>query len=282
MGILEYTDPDDKLYADIINRLNDAVNLLDLRELRSDSFYASVDAALKYLDDNFYNSFCGEQDTATVCIGHTHIDVAWLWTYAQTREKTQRSFSTVISLMEKYPEYKFMSSQAQLYKFLKEDAPDVYEKVKKMVAEGRWEVEGAMWVEADCNLSSGESLVRQVLYGKRFFKEEFGVDSRVLWLPDVFGYSAALPQILRKSGVDRFVTSKISWNEFNKLPCDVFFWRGIDGTEIFTHFLTAQDKYLGKKPVNFSTYVANTEPKMIAGSYDRMQQKDISNESIVI
>lgn len=281
MGILEYTDPDDKLYADIINRLNDAVNLLDLRELRSDSFYASVDAALKYLDDNFYNSFCGEQDTATVCIGHTHIDVAWLWTYAQTREKTQRSFSTVISLMEKYPEYKFMSSQAQLYKFLKEDAPDVYEKVKKMVAEGRWEVEGAMWVEADCNLSSGESLVRQVLYGKRFFKEEFGVDSRVLWLPDVFGYSAALPQILRKSGVDRFVTSKISWNEFNKLPCDVFFWRGIDGTEIFTHFLTAQDKYLGKKPVNFSTYVANTEPKMIAGSYDRMQQKDISNESIV-
>ena len=281
MGVLEYTDPDDKLYADIIGYLNEAVNLLDLRELRSDAFYASVKAADEYLEKNFYGKFCGTQDTAAVCIGHTHIDVAWLWTYAQTREKTQRSFSTVISLMEKDPEYQFMSSQAQLYKYLPEDAPEMYEKVKKMIAEGRWEVEGAMWVEADCNLTSGESLVRQVLYVKRFFREEFGVDSRVLWLPDVFGYSAALPQILMKSGVDRFVTSKISWNEFNKLPCDVFFWRGIDGTEIFTHFLTAQDKFLGKKPVNFSTYVANTEPKMLAGSYERMQQKDISNESIV-
>ena len=111
-----------------------------------------------------------------------------------------------------------------------------------MVAAGRWEVEGAMWLEADCNLTSGESLVRQVLFGKRFFKQEFGVDSRVLWLPDVFGYSAAMPQILKKSGVDYFVTSKISWNETNMMPYDMFRWRGIDGTEIFSWFLTAQKK----------------------------------------
>ena len=106
-----------------------------------------------------------------------------------------------------------MSSQAELYNIVKEDAPQLYEQIKVRVAEGRWEVEGAMWVEADCNLTSGESLVRQVLFGKRFFNKEFGVDSKVLWLPDVFGYAAALPQILRKSGVDWFVTSKISWND---------------------------------------------------------------------
>ena len=115
--------------------------------------------------------------------------------------------------MRRYPDYKFMSSQAFLYKNLKEEAPELYREVAERIKEGRWECEGAMWVEADCNLSSGESLVRQVLYGKNFFKEEFGVDSRVLWLPDVFGYSAALPQILRKSDVDWFVTSKISWND---------------------------------------------------------------------
>ena len=115
-----------------------------------------------------------------------------------------------------------MSSQPQLYAFLKEECPELYAEVKKMVAAGRWEVEGAMWLEADCNLTSGESLVRQVLFGKRFFKQEFGVDSRVLWLPDVFGYSAAMPQILKKSGVDYFVTSKISWNETNMMPYDIF------------------------------------------------------------
>lgn len=106
--------------------------------------------------------------------------------------------------MKRYPEYKFISSQAQLYKFLKEESPELYEEVKRLVREGRWEVEGAMWVEADCNLCSGESLVRQILYGKQFFRREFGVDCHVLWLPDVFGYSAALPQILKKSGIDKF------------------------------------------------------------------------------
>ena len=113
---------------------------------------------------------------------------------------------------------------------MKEEAPELYEEIKARVAEGRWECEGAMWVEADCNLTSGESLVRQLVYGKRFFREEFGKDNHVLWLPDVFGYSAALPQILRKSGVDWFVTSKISWNDTNKMPYDTFLWKGIDGT----------------------------------------------------
>lgn len=217
-----------KEYADILMHVNTALNMIDMRVPGSPECRESSQKALDYMRNEFYGKYCGEQEVNCICIGHTHIDVAWLWTLDQTREKTVRSFSTVVSLMKQYPEYKFMSSQAQLYKYLKQEAPDVYEEIKKLVKAGRWEVEGAMWVEADCNLTSGESLVRQVLFGKRFFNKEFGVDSKVLWLPDVFGYSAALPQILRKSGVDKFVTSKISWNETNMMPYDTFMWRGID------------------------------------------------------
>ena len=180
--------------------------------------------------------------------------------------------------MKKYPEYKFMSSQAQLYKFLKEESPELYAEVKEMVRAGRWEVEGAMWVEADCNLSSGESLVRQVLYGKRFFKDEFGVDCKVLWLPDVFGYSAALPQILKRSGVESFVTSKIGWNETNRMPYDTFWWEGIDGTDIFAFFMTAQDKHRGQKPETPVTYNAKLNPNQLQGAYDR---KEINNEVMI-
>lgn len=137
-----------------------------------------------------------------------------------------------------------------------------------------------MWVEADCNLSSGESLVRQVLYGKNFFSDEFGVENRVLWLPDVFGYSAALPQILKKSGVDWFVTSKISWNDTDRMPNDTFVWRGIDGTEINTHFLTAQ-KYTGGTTNVNCTYNGNTDSRTIEGTYRRYAQKNISNEALL-
>ena len=161
---------------------------------------------------------------AADCIGHTHIDVAWQWTYAHTRRKAARSFATVLRLREEYPEYRFMSSQPQLYDFVKEDHPALFERIRQEVRAGNWEAEGGMWVEADCNLSSGESLVRQFLYGKRFFREEFGVDSRILWLPDVFGYSAALPQICKKCGVDYFMTTKLSWNDTNKFPYDTFLW----------------------------------------------------------
>lgn len=278
--ILDFSDPNSKVYSDVLHILNESINFLDCRVPGSETFFASVRAAREYLKEELYGKYCKEQDRTVICIGHTHIDVAWLWTLEQTREKVQRSFSTVLQLMKRYPEYKFMSSQAQLYAYLKEESPQTYEEVKKMVAEGRWEVEGAMWVEADCNLSSGESLVRQLLHGKRFFQDEFGVDCRVLWLPDVFGYSGALPQILKKSGVDRFVTSKISWSENNQMPYDMFRWRGIDGTEIFSWFLTSQEKKRGQKPVNFTTYVATNEPAMIAGAWDRFQQKEFADQVI--
>ena len=278
--VTEYLNPGEKTYIDIENHILNAINLLDLRVPGSVEFNNSVKAAQKYLDGEFFKK-CTPEDVNAICIGHTHIDVAWLWTLAQTREKVQRSFSTVLALMKKYPEYKFMSSQAQLYKYLKEECPELYAEVKEMVKAGRWEVEGAMWVEADCNLSSGESLVRQVLYGKNFFKKEFGVDSKVLWLPDVFGYSAALPQILMKSGVDKFVTSKIGWNETNRMPYDTFWWRGIDGTDIFSYFMTAQDKHRGVPTATNCTYNAKLNPSQLQGGYDRYQQKDINNDIMI-
>ncbi|MBQ8351053.1 MAG: alpha-mannosidase [Clostridia bacterium] len=281
LQVLEFLDTNSLAYATTLEHLSKAVDLLDLLCVPSDAFYASVEAAERYMQKEFYEKYCKKQEASTICIGHTHIDCAWLWTLAQTKEKVQRSFSTVVELMKRYPEYKFMSSQALLYKDAKEEAPELYEEIKKMVAAGRWEVEGAMWVEADCNLTSGESLVRQVMYGKRFFKQEFGVDSHILWLPDVFGYSAALPQILRKSEVDWFVTSKISWNECNQMPYDTFRWQGIDGTEINAYFLTPQMQYRGRGPERYTTYVGTTDAKMIAGTYHRYQQKDINNEAIL-
>ena len=284
LEMLDYLDEYSKEYFEIVRHLDNAVDLLDLYDVGSEQFFASVDRALAYMREEFYGKYCSSEEignsVTTVGIGHTHIDCAWKWTLQQTREKVQRSFGTVLELMKQYPEYKFMSSQALLYKYLKEEAPELYEQVKERIKEGRWEVEGAMWVEADCNLSSGESLVRQVMYGKRFFKEEFGVESHILWLPDVFGYSAALPQILRKSGVDWFVTSKIAWNDTNMMPYDTFKWVGIDGTPINTYFLTAQDKPKHGL-TRYTTYVGNTGSKMIAGTWNRFQQKDLTNEALL-
>ncbi len=247
----------------------------------SDEFYKSVSVAIDYLRSEYFEKECGHSDAIVNYVGHTHIDVAWLWTLATTKEKAQHSFATVLALMDRYPEYIFMASQPQLYEYLKEEAPELYEKVKMRVREGRWEVEGAMWLEADCNLSSGESLIRQILYGKGFIKKEFNVESEILWLPDVFGYSAALPQILKKSGVNKFITSKISWNENNKMPYDSFMWAGIDGSEILTCFITSQEYYPGDKPRVMCTYVGSCKPAMTYGTWNRYQQKDINNETIV-
>ncbi len=264
---------EDKRRIDMLTVLNDTINLIDLRRPFTKEYNESLKIANKYIEENFYDKMCGHEDMVATCVGHTHIDVAWLWTVAQTREKVARSFSTVLKLMEEYPEYIFMSSQPQLYKFLKEDHPKVYEKVKEKVREGVWEPEGAMWLEADCNVTSGESLIRQILHGKRFFKEEFNVDNEILWLPDVFGYSAALPQILKKSDVNYFMTTKISWNQINKMPYDTFMWKGIDGTEILTHFITTT--YPDQDPFKetMTTYCGNIHPGSIMGAWNRYQQK---------
>lgn len=267
-------------YSQIVTHLYRAVSLLDMNEVGSDEFFASTREARRYLAQTLYNNeLCPPLNATVTNIGHTHIDCAWQWTFEQTREKVQRSFGTVKELMKLYPEYRFMSSQALLYKYLKEEAPETYEEVKQLIRDGKWECEGSMWVEADCNLTSGESLVRQVMYAKNFFKDEFGIENHILWLPDVFGYSAALPQILRKSDVDWFVTSKISWNDTNRMPYDTFRWRGIDGTAINTQFITTQEAVDGKTS-DFTTYNGNTNASTILGTYKRYAQKNLSHEVI--
>ena len=234
MNLLEPTGMD---YAKIRESLDKATLFLDLRDVYSKDYYKGIDDALKYMKEEFYGKVCGNSQGIVSCIGHTHIDVAWLWTVAQTREKAQRSFSTVINMMKRYDDYMFMSSQPQLYQHVKEEDPELYEQIKQRIAEGRWEAEGAMWLEADTNLAGGESLVRQIMYGKRFMKEEFGLDNKILWLPDVFGYSGALPQILKKCGVTQFFTTKMYWNETNSMPDDTFEWEGIDGSKVFANFI---------------------------------------------
>jgi len=266
-----------------IQILAETINRIDLRRTGNESFYQSIEEANQYLQTNYYEKMCRPQEVTVHSIGHTHIDVAWKWPLRQTREKVIRSFQTVLYLMEQYPEYKFMSSQPQLYEFVKEDCPELYQQIRNRIAEGRWETEGAMWLEADCNLVSGESLVRQILYGKKFFQKEFGKeDNRVLWLPDVFGYSAALPQILKKSGIDYFVTTKIAWNEYNQIPNDIMMWKGMDGTEVLTYFITTKnyDPYpeLNRNADICTTYNGRQNASQIMGTWQRFQNKEILQE----
>ena len=182
----------------------------------------------------------GDPSLTISAIGHAHIDLAWLWPIRETKRKGARTFATALELMERYPDYIFGASQPQLFQWMKESYPSLYEKIKKRVKEGQLEVQGAMWVEADTNIPSGESLIRQLFYGKEFFINEFGREINYLWEPDVFGYSASLPQILKKSGVDYFITQKLSWNRINDYPHHSFIWKGIDGSGVLTHLLPAE------------------------------------------
>jgi len=277
---------DDLRRIEIISDLNQVVSLLELRNHKLDEFYKSVGKAREYLHNKYkheHKDTYNQEKVIVHSIGHTHIDLAWKWPIRQTREKVLRSFSTVLNLMKEYPEYRFMSSQPQLYQFVKEEEPQLFEEIKKRVQEGRWEVEGSMWVEPDCNLTSGESLIRQIVYGKRFFEEEFAKgDNVVLWLPDVFGYSAAMPQILKKAGIRYFMTTKINWNEYNKFPNDLMFWKGIDGTAILTYFITTTNHKAYPELVrdeNFSTtYNGRQNVSQVMGTWQRFQNKNLTKE----
>jgi len=169
-------------------------------------------------------------------IGHAHIDTAWLWPLAEARRKCIRSFSSALKYMAEYPEYKFSCSQAFQYQWMKDTAPSVFEGIKAAIKRGQWVPVGGTWIEPDCNIPTGESLARQFLYGKRFFRQEFGWDCKEFWNPDVFGYNGQLPQIMKLSGIDYFLTQKLCWNQFNKPTHQNFIWRGIDGTGVLTHF----------------------------------------------
>ena len=273
--------PDAPEIIEMRDHVNASVNLVDFRIPGSDAFRASVVKADEELRKTVYDKMRSSSAVTVTAIGHSHLDVAWLWRLMQTKEKGARAFATVDRLMGEYPDFRFIQSQPQVYDYTKKNYPELYERVKKRVAEGRLEPEGGMWVEADCNLISGESMIRQFLVGKRFFHDEFGVDNEILWLPDVFGYSAAMPQILNGCGIRYFMTTKISWNQFNRLPMDTFYLQGIDGSKVLTHFMTtpiaagpgARNSLPYKK-----TYNGEICAETVIHSWDTYKEKDINND----
>jgi alpha-mannosidase len=262
---------------DLLGAINRSFNDIDWTNPGSDDFYDTVHQARDILNRELEK--IEKHHPVTVhAIGHTHIDVAWLWRLKHTREKAARSFSTALRLMEHYPDYIFQQGQPQLYDYIKTDYPDIYQQIKEQVKNGQWEPGGGMWLEPDCNLPSGESLVRQLLKGTRFFRDEFGVECTYLWLPDVFGYSWALPQILQKSGIKTFATTKISWNQYNRMPHDVFKWRGIDGTEILTYFIATP--YPGRKGWG-ADYNAQITGETMQGVWEAFKDKSLTKDLLV-
>lgn len=279
LGTVRQLSENEPLHHELLTALDRAFYVIDWSYPGSECFYESVKKADGLLNDAI-DRMDKRSDINVYTVGHTHIDTAWLWRLKNTREKCERSFSTVMRMMEMFPEYFFLQTQPQLYEWVKEDNPELYGQIRERIAEGRWEADGAMWVEADCNLTSGESLTRQILLGSRFIKEEFGKDVEFLWLPDVFGYSWALPQILKKAGIDMFMTTKISWNQYNRMPHDTFYWKGIDGSRVLTHFITTPEP---DRPADswFYTYNGQLVPRTVKGVWDSYSEKEMNRDLLI-
>jgi alpha-mannosidase len=206
-----------------------------------------------------------------VVTGHAHIDYAWLWPQPETVRKIRRTFNSVASLMDKYPEFRFAASSSLMYEHIEQDDPALFQRIKARVAEGRWEVIGGMVVECDTNMPSAEAFARQFLYGQRYFKREFGAVSRTAWLPDTFGFSSIMPQILLQSGIETLVTIKISWNETNALPHTIFRWQGNDGSRILVHCFNAPEN---------DGYNMQMRPEALVEVWAKHSSKDLSKSII--
>lgn len=242
---------------------NAMVNVIQLTER------ATWDVA-RDIAAQFLSARAGEGQHQLSAVGHAHIDTAWLWPLAETKRKCIRSFASALRYMDDYPEYKFACSQAQQYAWMKRHCPALFERIRAKVRAGQFIPVGGTWVEPDCNLPSGESLVRQFLFGQRFFQQEFGVTCREFWNPDVFGYSGALPQIMRGAGVRYFLTQKLSWNQFNKPASHTFLWEGIDGSRILTHFPPAD------------TYNSEATVKDVLFNVTNFKDHERANESYLL
>lgn len=293
LGVVESGQEGDASRYAILEYLDRAYALLDLCEgWQSGRFAASAQAAFQLLCDAMRTLPVADAGVGksplmrrprVIATGHAHLDVAWLWPLWRTRQKVAHTVATALHLMERYPTYHFSMSQPQVYQYLQQDDPALYARLMQRVAEGRFEPVGMMWLEADCNIPSGESLVRQLTQGARFFNDAFGELQHVVWLPDVFGYSAALPQLMRGCGIDCFMTTKISWNQFNRMPVDTFRWRGIDGSEVLTHFVTATDDPVGHPADAQSyTYVGQMTAGQVVGTWNHYRQKAINTELLYI
>ena len=296
--ILKELDDDNQDKAKLIKIIDGTVRLLDIRDLsdviplpdirvhdiKGVSFYNSVDKALDFLKKEMMKfPPKNENDYAISVIGYSHIDTCWQWTYKLSHFKSANTALSMINLMDNPPfdftdnelKWKFLATSAQHYKWLKKDVPDLYNKVKEKIKDGRWDANGVTWIETDTTNPNGESLVRQILKGVKFLEKETGQKQTVLFLPDCFGFNGNLPQIIKNAGIDSFVTSKISWCEYTEFPHSTFIWRGIDGTDIFSHFITTPSSW----SYQTSTYTGVSTAYEMIGTYKQYKQKDILPKS---
>lgn len=264
----DYADtyPEEFARVLVFKAIYDSQLTLDFTNIENIS--GSSSAATKKLEKRLANME-GIKIPATVyAVGHSHIDVAWHWPIKETYRKTSRTFSSVLRLMEKYPNFKFSQSMPCLYEMVEDQYPELFAQISSRIEEGRWETLGSMYLEPDCNLISGESFVRQLMFGKQYWKEKFGSDSRICFLPDTFGFSPAMPQILKKAGTDYFFTSKLAWQETNPFPHSVFWWRGLDGSMVLSGMQQMHDF---EKP---KLYNGDGSPKGIIGSVAEFKDKE--------
>jgi alpha-mannosidase len=231
LDLIQALDRNQTTCRRMLNLVREAVWMVDLQAGGGPDYHASLAEGRRLLREGLKN-FTSHGMGQLTLIGQSHIDTAWLWPLRETRRKVGRTWSTVMRLMELYPEFHFSASQPELFLFAKECHPELWKQIKKRVKQGRFEPCGATWVEQDSNMPCGEALVRQFLYGNRFYEQEFGFRSRTAWLPDAFGFPWSLPQIMRKAGIEYFFTIKISWSQFTKFPYGYFLWQGVDGSSI--------------------------------------------------
>ncbi|MBQ7725721.1 MAG: alpha-mannosidase, partial [Clostridia bacterium] len=236
--ILDCYEERSAVYAAAVNAFCEIFKILPLLPAEvSLDWHPALQKANGILKDVTSRKTCDGEDAGFIgLIGHSHLDTAWLWPVRETLHKAARTFSNALRLMEVYPDYHFIQSSVLYIDWMKQYYPDIYEGIKQRTAEGRWEPNGGAFVECDNNMPSGEYIIRQFLLGQRYTKEHLGYIADCFWQPDTFGYSAAIPQILKGCGIRYFLTTKLSWNEVNVFPHDSFLWKGIDGTEILTHF----------------------------------------------
>lgn len=271
--LVEVLDETSYRRAELINVMLELHEVLyyDPACVSREEFYAALDQGQKIMAPALARHNSSTAPSVGV-IGHSHMDTAWLWHMDETIKKCARTYSNQLNLMEQYPEYKFIQSSAYHGEMIREHYPELFERIRQKVMEGRYEPNGGVWVECDCNITSGESMVRQFLWGQRFTRKYFGYTSDAFWLPDTFGYSAAIPQIMKGCDVKYFLTTKMAWNDTNQFPYDTFYWKGIDGTKVFAHL---NKTHVWPTPKDFYQYVYDTK------SPDAIRQKHVANRKLI-
>ncbi len=278
LDVARLLKPDDARRARLLRHIDEAIDLIDFRPGNRERFAASLEAA-RVRADALYTEADADAMPEIVATGHTHIDVAWLWRVRETRQKMARSMANAFSLMDQYDDYRFMYNQGVLLDYLEEDYPELFSRLSDEVKTGRFEIEGALWLEPDVVIASGESLVRHIVKGTKYHQDKFGVTPKIVWLPDTFGYTAALPQLMAQSGLDVFITHKMSWNDTNRMPHEIFHWQGLDGTRVSAYFLTTQKyEYDG---IN-TTYCPDLVPSHVMGTWKRFSQQGLHDELFLV